>query len=177
MNSKIESKIRNRCDAIVNIILKTQPDYYKYKNNSIYSEHLSIVETMIGAAIWYLPQNNELWTGYISEKLYDELRLSNNPKDVKITKDHEYPRKIAARDLFCTDWTKVENKTDYVVKLYYNKFGKYNLVQSAENKTLVKYQKINIFKNPKDSYNRANIKLKKINIEILNELKNKDLSG
>ena len=66
MNSKIESKIRNRCDAILNIILKTQPDYYRYKNNSIYSEHLSLVETMIGAAIWYLPQNNELWTGYIS---------------------------------------------------------------------------------------------------------------
>ena len=54
---------------------------------------------MIGAAIWYLPQGKELWTGDISIDALKNLFESDEPQKITLTKDHHFPRKVAAAEL------------------------------------------------------------------------------
>ena len=157
-----EQKIIDKAEIIANTIISQQDFYLSEKCNE---NHKQLLETMVGAAIWYLPQGIELWTEQISFKAFEKLLSAKKAKDVKLTKDHQFPRKIAASELFKIKWEKVEDPKAEVLRLYRTKYGLFNYVLPDENKRLVKYQKAKIFKSPEDSYNKAGIKLKKLSIK------------
>lgn len=107
----------------------------------------SVIETTVGAAIFYLPKSKEkLWTGMISE-----AALQQN----KRCEDHIYPRKITAIELL----THVPQSLPQFEQLYWNKYGKYHYVTSEENRMLVKYQKTGEFTSPEEAYESCGIKL------------------
>jgi len=170
MRAKIdfEQKLRERAAVIANTVI-SQQDFYSSPDCSYNQKQL--LETMVGAALWYLPQSNELWTGCISVGAVKEFVNSSEPKSVKLTKDHHYPRKVSAAELFSLDWRKIENPVAEVHNRYVERYGQYNYVLPLENKKLVKYQKTNTFISPEESYRQAGIKLLHLTAEQLSDLR------
>ena len=101
MNLK-ENKILDKAYVIAKTVMSHQDFYLSEDCNA---NHKQLLETMIGAAIWYLPQVKELWTGDISIGALKKFFESDNPKKIKLTKDHHYPRKFSAAELFKLNWS------------------------------------------------------------------------
>ncbi len=107
----------------------------------------SVIETTIGAGIFYLPKNKEkLWTKMISEAAYQQN---------KRCEDHIYPRKITAIEVL----TDVPQTLAEFEERYWNRYGKYHYVTPEENRMLVKYQKTGQFTTPEEAYESCGIKL------------------
>ena len=139
-------KVKNKCEALLNLIIGIQPFYHNTNNDK-----KRFIETTIGAAIFYLPKKNSvLFTGKISKEAFRKNEKSE---------DHLYPRKIAASELLDIKWDKKKDPIQSLDNLYIEKYGKYNYVSKSENKKLIKYQKIGVFKGPEKAYQSAGIEL------------------
>jgi len=152
MNRKLEE----RCLVLAQL-LKVIGPVYKNKN----TDQKNFIETILGAAIWYLPQSKELWTGKISRSAL----MSFSPKNTfapLLTKDHEFPRKIAARELLKIKWKSVQKPGMKILDLYNRKYGKFNYLTPLENRVLMKFQRVDSFVSPEVSYKNAKINLLKI---------------
>ena len=89
-----------------------------YHDGNLDAGQKGLLETLIGAGIWYLPSGKELFTGKISKNALE--KIITDPK-VKLVEEHGFPRKVAGKSLFCDyledlklDYTKLHN-------LYLNK--------------------------------------------------------
>ena len=165
------NKILDKADVIARTVMSQQDFYFSKDCNE---NHKQLLETMIGAAIWYLPQGKELWTGDISIDSLKRIFESDEPNKITLTKDHHYPRKVAAAELFKLNWSTFSSPAEEVLQRYQNTYGRYNLVLPEENKRLVKYQKGIVFISPKDSYLKAGINLRNISEEQLTQIKKGD---
>ena len=170
MNYK-ENKILDTAYVIANTIMSHQ-DFYLYEDCN--ANHKQLLETIIEAAIWYLHQVKELWTGDISIGALKKIFESDNPKKIKLTKDHHYPRKFSAAELFKLNWSTFSNPAEEVLHRYQNIYCRFNFVLPEENKSLVKYQKGYVFRIPEDSYRKAGIYLRNISEEQLTQIKKGD---
>tara|TARA_B100000886_G_scaffold168192_1_gene115063 strand:+ start:134 stop:700 length:567 start_codon:yes stop_codon:yes gene_type:complete len=165
------NKILDKADVIARTVMSQQDFYFSKDCNE---NHKQLLETMIGAAIWYLPQGKELWTGDISIDSLKRIFESDEPNKITLTKDHHYPRKVAAAELFKLEWSTFLSPAEEVLQRYQNIYGRYNLVLPEENKRLVKYQKGIIFRGPEDSYLKAGINLRNVSEEQLTQIKKGD---
>jgi len=127
-----------------------------YHDGNLDAGQKGLLETLIGAGIWYLPSGKELFTGKISKNALE--KIITDPK-VKLVEEHGFPRKVAGKSLFCDyledlklDYTKLHN-------LYLNKMGRFNLVLKEENNKLKKFQKTNTFISEEEAYKSAGIEL------------------
>lgn len=157
-------RLAERADVVSRTVL-SQRDFYQSKLCT--PNQRQLLETMVGAAIWYFPQSDDLWTGLISVDALTVLAKSEDPKSVKITKDHHYPRKVAAAELFALDWSAIADPAGEVLSRYLGCYGQFNLVLPEENKRLVKYQKTNSFVSPEHAYVQAGIELKQLSRPLL----------
>ena len=161
-------KLKERCEILSKIIINLAEIY---NDINISQDQKSFIETIIGAALWYLPSDKTLWTGEISE---EALKKLNETKKINgLTKDHIYPRKMAARELLTDYLFKIKQSNTILMDLYINYYGKFVFVTGIENKRLIKHQKDKNFKNPYDAYNSSEIKLIK---KTWNEIKPKKQS-
>lgn len=111
----------------------------------------SIIETTVGAGIFYLPKSKDLlWSGLIS---IDAIK--NNER----CEDHMYPRKVSAVELLSVNWDGINDPEEYLKQLYFQKYGKYNYVTKSENRRLVEFQKKGVFTTPEEAYKQCGIKL------------------
>jgi hypothetical protein len=141
-----EDRVTNKCSALLNLILGIR-EFYKQTNY----DNKKFIETTIGAAIWYLPKNNEiLFTGKISK----EAILKGEKSE-----DHLYPRKIAASKLLIHKWEDEVDPVKTLSNLFMTKYGRYNYVSKSENKRLIKFQKSEVFETPQKAYDDAGIEL------------------
>lgn len=161
-NKKVEIKLNERCEVLAKTIKQISPFYKKASKNQ-----RQFLETIIGAAIWYLPKNNrEYWTHRISVNAIKN-HLKAKPK---LTEDHAYPRKLAAEKLL-----KIRTiSPEIIIRLYKTKFGLFNLITSEENRKLMPFQRKENYKNWHSAYKRVGIKLLKIGIDELNRIKKRD---
>lgn len=127
-----------------------------YHDGDLDAGQKGLLETLIGAGIWYLPSSKKLFTGKISKAALE--KIITNPK-INLVEEHGFPRKVAGKSLFCDhledlklDYTKLQN-------LYLNKMGQYNLVLKEENNKLKKFQKTNTFISEEEAYKSAEIEL------------------
>ncbi|MBB5226538.1 hypothetical protein DYE50_06555 [Treponema ruminis] len=158
-----EQKALERCEALAELVLGVKD---KYKNAT--DNQKAFIETTIGAALWYLPELENSFTGYISINC---LKTFKDGKP-KISEEHLFPRKISARELL----KEKEINGNKVFSLYKEKFCKLCFVTSEENKQAKTHQKPENFE-PHDLikiYNMANISLIKITKEEYNQLKKKN---
>lgn len=116
-----ESKFR----ALWNILNAVRPVYQQTENE----QERSYMETVVGAAVFYLPNLNEHFSGYISLNALIGY-VSGNRR----VKDHMYPRKLAARDLLAQELTAEELKERYHLHL-----AQFMYVTATENSMLVNY--------------------------------------
>ena len=150
-------KLEKKCKTLEKVIRQLSP-IYKQTNDHKQKDYL---ETIVGAAIWYLPTGQNLYSGKISEKAIAEVK--NGKKWSQLTKEHIFPRKKAGRDLL-----KNLNK-ESLQNAYINQYGRYHLVTSKENKELVKFQKENDY-NWEKAYKEVKIKLFNKKIEEIKTL-------
>ena len=158
--------LREKCQILEKVIIEVS-GIYAHKNCT--TQQKALLETMIGAAIWYLPTGNELYSGSISEAAFEKIK--NGAQISKLTKEHRFPRKQAGRILLTEKYKLFIDKKESLYDLYLNEFGKYNLVVKEENRSLVKFQKENVFENDITAYKKANIELIQVTIEEINNSK------
>ena len=154
-------------EVLVNLIREIKPFYYDAQTNDWQKQK---IQTIIGAGIWYFPRGRYLWTGNISIEAIKCFHPSSGKKEPKLTEEHQYPRKVAALKLLDRDWDKEENPSAKMSELYINKYGVINYVTSKENSNLKPFQKMDVFKSPEDTYQRAGIKLVKISNDQLKQI-------
>lgn len=149
-----KNKLKDKCCVLTKCIISLSEIYHDTNTNE---DQKNLIETMIGAAIWYLPSDSDLWTGRISEEA-DKL-IKQGVSASKLTKEHEFPRKIAAKELLTSELNNLKKSEFRLLELYEAKFGKFNLTTRQENKILSKFQKDTIFVSSVSSYSKAGIKL------------------
>ena len=92
-----DQQLLDRAEVLARTVI-SQQSFYQSPDCS--DKQRQLLETMVGAAIWYLPQGEDLWTGCISLQALSQLANADKPKSVKLTKDHHFPRKVAAAELW-----------------------------------------------------------------------------
>ena len=128
-----------------------------------------LLETLIGAAIFYLPNTPELYSGKISEQALASLQ-SDLP-GTKLVEEHAIPRKVAGRLLFTTYLDDLRQDSKALERLYLEKFGRYNLVLKKENDRLKKFQRASVFTSEESSYAQAGIVLQNFSFEAYQDYK------
>lgn len=128
-----------------------------------------LLETLVGAAIWYLPNHAELFNKKISQAAL--ISLNANPGQTKLVEEHAIPRKVAGRQLYTIYLQELQNNPEMLVKLYLDSFGRYNLVLKEENDRLKKFQKAEVFVTAEEAYRQAGIELVDFSLEEYQEFK------
>jgi hypothetical protein len=164
------AKLRQRCAILVEVG-KNLGRLYEGANVTATQKHY--METIIGAALWYLPTSKELWTGGISVQALADFQAGSGVAKPRLTEDHEYPRKVSGLELMRRAWQDVE-PTTAMLELYLQKYGRYNYITPLENKVLVKFQKAHVFQDPSTAYARAGVQLVSISEAELRGVLNRD---
>lgn len=128
-----------------------------------------LLETLIGAAIFYLPNTSELYSGKISELAFASLQ--SDLSSTKLVEEHAIPRKVAGRLLFTTYLEDLRQDSKALERLYLEQFGRYNLVLRKENDRLRKFQRASVFTSEESSYAKAGIVLQDFSFEAYQDYK------
>ena len=150
----------DKCYIISEIVNKMR-DIYNKSN----IKQKAFLETIIGAALWYLPKPSNYWSGFIS---IDLIKGFSSNKNTKISEEHIIPRKISAKELLKID---IPLTAEYINEKYLSKYCKIHYLTQDENKRARKYQKDNVYTNSDDVYKKAEIVLIEINENILRKVK------
>jgi hypothetical protein len=149
MRPDAQEKLIRRCETLADVICNLKKVYEAAPTQT----QKDLLETIIGAAIFYLPECKGLYTGRIS---FAALRIRKQTgKYSGLTKEHCYPRKRAGK-FFLSMKGGALTGTEVLI-LYRKKFGRYNYVTKEENRKLVKHQKRNLSTNK--CYETAGIRL------------------
>lgn len=161
MNTEL---LQEKCEILEKVIIELSKLY----GEGATEKQKALLETMVGAAIWYLPSGNELYSGSISKKALKKVQ--EGIQISKLTKEHKFPRKRAGKILLSEKYKEfMENKVK-LIDLYIKEYGQFNLVISRENRDLIKFQKDGAFVDDLTAYDNADIKLEKMTIvEIRNQ--------
>ncbi|HPR13629.1 MAG TPA: hypothetical protein PLV06_14675 [Bacteroidales bacterium] len=147
-------RLIEKCEVLEKVIVAMSK---VYNSANITSKQKDLMETMVGAAIWYLPSGDELYSGMISEKAL-KLLVDGTPLSW-LTAEHRFPRKIAGKILLSEKYRQLESGRSKLIDLYMDEFGIFNLVERSENKALVKHQRGAAFINGDIAYKLAGISL------------------
>jgi hypothetical protein len=160
-----EEKIRLHCSVLAEVILAIRPVYLRAAK-----PQQALLETMIGAAIWYIPKPVDAWTGKISKKALAEFHPDSGTKKVRLSEEHVYPRKIAAKRL-------IQNN-DLTAKgmesIFREEYGRLHYITPEENKTAIRFQKSDVFTTPEEVYRQAGIELVSVERTDLRAIKKRD---
>ena len=134
---------KDKFAACYKVILSLAPFY----NGTNSETERAFMETTVGAAIFYLPTVKVVhFTGMVSEEV---------ARGGKSSQEHLYPRKVSGRALLSNP----PATFDEFVEVCNDKYLRYNLTTSEENKRLIPFQKVDVFVSPMEAYACADIKL------------------
>ncbi|MDA0349820.1 MAG: hypothetical protein O3C43_22360 [Verrucomicrobia bacterium] len=160
-----EEKIRLHCSVLAEVILAIRPVYLRAAK-----PQQALLETMIGAAIWYIPKPVDAWTGRISKKALAELHPDSGIMKVRLSEEHVYPRKIAAKRL-------IQNN-DLTAKgmesIFREEYGRLHYITPEENKAAIRFQRSDVFSTPEEVYRQAGIELVSVERTDLRAIKKRD---
>ena len=162
-----KNKLMERCDILEKLVIQIS-DLYNSDETSV--DQKKLIETIIGAAIWYLPHGKKYWTNKISKEAFNGL---NKNRNAKMTKEHQFPRKLSAKELL-NNRVKFEKNETSILKLYEEKYAKFNYVTPQENKKISKYQREDVFVDIETAYANAEIELIEISDEEFKKLKKRN---
>ena len=158
-------KIRNHCGALADVITAVKSIHEKAE-----APQKAFIETMIGAAIWYIPKPPNAWTGRISKAALKSFHSTSGIEKPRFSEEHIYPRKVAARLLI----ERKELNGPALFKLFTEKFGRLHYITPDENKAVIRFQKDAVFTEPETAYLQAGIDLVEVNAEDLRSIKKRD---
>src|SRR5207249_2275191 len=166
-----ETRLLEQCQVLAKAIRLLAP---LYREASLLPSQRQLIDTTVGAAIWYLPQGNDLWTGRISVEALRVHLPSSAGQLPTLTKDHQYPRKVTAARLLSLDWSTISDPAAELLTRYKKEYGTFNLVLKHENRRLMKYQRGRTFEDPTQAYASAGIKLLEVSRDELADVKRRD---
>jgi hypothetical protein len=108
--------------------------FQSYKHEGVSEKTKAVIETTMGAMIFYMPQNAEKsWSKRISRQCFMESIKKPGYKKVK---DHEIPRKLGAK--LCLERDNPFNLDEFREQ-YWNRFSSFTYVTTEENMSLVNW--------------------------------------
>lgn len=131
----------------------------------------ALLETIIGAAIWYIPKPVHAWTGRISVGALRIFHPASGIEKPRLSEEHVYPRKVAAR-LLLQDTSLTGSS---LATLFREKYGRVHLITSEENKAVQPFQRVGVFTSPDDAYSKAGIVFVELPEEELRRVKRRHL--
>lgn len=134
-----------------------------YHDENLKPAQRAFLETVIGAGIFYISSSKILFNGKISKAALEKVKNGDN---VKLVKEHAFPRKVAGRRLFTDDLKYIIAGEKTFKELFMEVYGRYNLVLQEENQRLKQFQKTDVFISEDEAYKSAGI--------VLVELKDED---
>jgi hypothetical protein len=150
-------KLRLRCQTLAALIPPLHREYQAAKHDT--QRHL--IETLIGAGLWYLPKVNGLWTGLISTTALEQC-LKGAFATRRPSEEHLVPRKIAARHLLDLTLHDLDKLAAEIERRYLCVYVRFHFVTSTENKILVQHQRSDVFENPAVTYERAGVSFRRV---------------
>lgn len=160
-----EKRLEMHCATLADIVISIRSVYTKAA-----AEQKALIETMIGAAIWYIPKPSDAWTGQISTGALKAFHPDSGITKPRFSEEHVYPRKVAARMLL-TDET-LGGET--MIKVFREKYGRLHYITPDENKSVQPYQRAAVFSTPVDAYIKAGIELIQVAQQDLRLIKKRD---
>ncbi len=166
---KREQILDEKCSVLADTIAAIRPVYEKAT-----PRQKALLETVIGAALWYIPKPASAWTGCISLGALKSFHPDSGMTKPTCSEEHVYPRKVTARALLNDQsLTAASLSVDYR-----KKYGRLHFITKEENKSVQPHQRIAVFSTPELAYEKAGIilitltdseltKVKKRNREII----------
>lgn len=152
--------LKEKAEILSRMIISTREDYF---GNHVTEKQKGLLETLVGAGIWYLPSSVELYSGFISERAY--YAIQDDPYGTKLVEEHGYPRKVAGNRLYNEFFDLITPDGQGLMELYIKTFGRFNLVLKEENGRLQQFQKVANFVNEEVAYQNAGINLLPFSVE------------
>jgi hypothetical protein len=162
-----KEKIEKHCSVLADLIEAIRPSYRQAEK-----QQKAFIETIIGAAIWYIPKPLGAWTGYMSREVLKAFHPNSGISDPKFSEEHVYPRKVTARLLL-----EIDSLTDAaLLNLFITKYGRLHYITPDENKIVTKFQKDDVFLDPDTAYLHAKITLVLVAVDDFRKIKKRDAS-
>jgi len=159
------AKLEEQCAVVAALIVAMRPVYL-----SASLQQRALLETIIGAAIWYIPKPPRAWTGRISVGALRNFHPGSGIDKPRLSEEHVYPRKVAARLLLEDESL---NGASLAV-LFREKYGRVHFITSEENKTVQPFQRAGVFTSPDDAYEKARITLLDLSDAELRQVKRRN---
>ena len=142
------AKLEEQCAVVAKLIVAMRPVY-----EAANTGQRALLETIIGAGIWYIPKPLHAWTGCISIGALRTFHPESGIAKPRLSEEHVYPRKVAARLLLedpSLDGPALAN-------LFREKYGRVHFITSEENKAVQPFQRVGVFTSPDEAYAKAGI--------------------
>lgn len=162
------SKLGECCELLAKVVKAVSPLYH---HPSATPKQKHLMETMIGAALWYLPTVPELWTSRVSVEAVRSYVPDSGETNPRLTADHEFPRKLAAQELLRMSHDGSGPSAPELQRLYLEKYGRFNYISPHENAILKPFQKAGAFFDAASAYRAAGIVLIEVSAEELAKIK------
>ena len=160
-----DNKIRLHCATLAKVIGAVRPAYLEAAD-----PQKALIETMIGAAIWYVPKPAHAWTGMISDAALKAFHPHSGVARPKISEEHMYPRKVAAKELLRQNTLDAEK----MLQAFINSYALVHYITPDENKMVTRFQKTSVFKSPEEAYQLAGIHFVTIDRTDIRKIKKRD---
>jgi hypothetical protein len=164
-HQKREAKLREQCDVVASMIIAMRP---VYETASV--QQRALLETIVGAAIWYIPKPVRAWTGQISHGALKAFHPERGHARPRLSEEHVYPRKVAARILL----SDIALTGETMAHQFREKYGRVHLITPEENKAVQRHQRVEVFNSPDEAYALAGISLIELPDEALRKIKKRD---
>ena len=160
-----EAKLDEQCEIVAALIVAARPSY-----GSATAKQRALLETIIGAGIWYIPKPSGAWTGRISVGALRAFHPASGREKPRLSEEHVYPRKVTAR-LLLEDAALTGPSLSL---LFREKYGRVHLITPEENKTVQRFQRAGVFTSPEDAYSQALIEFVGVTTDDLRKIKRRD---
>jgi hypothetical protein len=164
-HQKREAKLCEQCDVVASMIIAMRPVY-----ESASVPQRALLETIVGAAIWYIPKPVRAWTGRISHGALKAFHPESGNSRPRLSEEHVYPRKVAARILL----SDMALTGESMAHQFREKYVRVHLITSEENKAVQRYQRAGVFSSPDEAYALAGITLIELTDDALRKIKKRD---
>jgi hypothetical protein len=164
-NQKREAKLREQCEVVALMIIAMRTVY-----EAANPQQRALLETIVGAAIWYIPKPVRAWTGQISHGALQAFHPESGNARPRLSEEHVYPRKVAARILL----SDMSLTGESMAHQFREKYGRVHFITSEENKAVQRYQRVGVFNSPDEAYALAGITLIELPDEALRKIKKRD---
>ncbi len=157
-----DAKLEEQCAVVAALIVAMRPIY-----RAASPRQRALLETIIGAGIWYIPKPLHAWTGRISVAALRAFHPESGVLKPRLSEEHVYPRKVAAR-LLLED---ASLDGPGLAHLFREKYGRVHLITSEENKAVQPFQRVSIFTSPDEAYEKAGVTFIDLPEEELRQVK------